>query len=291
MENKFTYSVIIPFRDQLHLLELAVKSILDREDIQVIIIDNSKKSLESSFNWVHDKAELLYLTSNPNGGAGCARNLGLKAARGKWLLFLDSDDYFLPDAFDSFDKYAKSDYDIVFFNKKSVMLSTGQPSNRANKSSELVVNNKLDILRYRNSSPCSKMIKHDIVTSNQIEFEEIRVSNDTRFSYMVGAHANRVIADPTIVYCVTESEKDGSLSYQINPENEFLHYKAAVDRNTFLESIGHSEFKAVLIHRIISAIKLFGIKEGFRYFNYARKYRQNVLGSFKSIWREYILNK
>lgn len=291
MNQKFSYSVIIPFRNHLHLLEVAVKSILDREDIQIIIIDNNKESLKSSFHKVHKKAELLYLTSDPNGGAGCARNVGLKSAVGKWLLFLDSDDYFLPNAFESFDRYKESDYDIIFFNKKSVMLSTGQPSNRVKKSSELVLKNKLDLLRFRNSSPCSKMIRHEIVTSNHIEFEEIRVSNDTRFSYMVGAQARKVIADPTIVYCVTESEKNGSLSYQINSKNEFLHYKAAVDRNVYLESIGHSEFKAVLIHRIVSAIRLFGIKEGFKYFNYAKKNKQNIFGNLKSIWREYIIKK
>ena len=56
------------------------------------------------------------LMPRPNGGGGAARNDAMRAARGRWLMFADADDYFLPSLGTVLDRYACNEtYDAVFF--------------------------------------------------------------------------------------------------------------------------------------------------------------------------------
>jgi len=89
-------SVIIPCYNAELYLEKAVESVLSQTltDIECIIvddgsIDNTRKISVSVMN--RDK-RVKYLYKR-NGGVASARNLGIKYARGKWIQFLDADDW------------------------------------------------------------------------------------------------------------------------------------------------------------------------------------------------------
>ena len=272
----FNYSVIIPFRDKMELLKKAINSIADRDDIQIIVIDNSAETMKNSFTHNHKKSTILYESSDPMGGAGHARNVGLEMALGKWLLFLDADDYFLPGAFSSFDKYLQSLYDVIFFNIKAVVLQTGEPSHRSSHVSDWLLNEDEEQMRYRSATPYCKMIRRNFVEEKNIRFQESRVSNDVKFSYMIGHYASSVKLDKTFAYCVTEDINKTSLVTLLNRENDFLRFQISVEKNIFLKINGKKHLRSRLLPAIIYAIRDFGIKEGFRYIKYAIKNKQNV---------------
>lgn len=66
------YSIIIPHKDIPELLQRCLNSIPQREDIEVIIIDDGSKAVPVL---TREDAELVALSEN--GGAGHARNIGL----------------------------------------------------------------------------------------------------------------------------------------------------------------------------------------------------------------------
>ena len=113
----FTYSVIIPHKNCVPLLQRCLDSIPQRNDNQTIVIDDvsnltdDERLLMESFQ--NDRIKVVFLTETKF--AGGARNVGLSMAEGKWVVFADSDDFFTKGAFDTFDEYKDSDYDIVFF--------------------------------------------------------------------------------------------------------------------------------------------------------------------------------
>ena len=208
----FSYSVIIPCRDTFDLLAKAVKSVPDREDIQIIIVDNSTTPLSVENVPPKNSAELFLAYSDPDLGAGHARNVGLNYVKGQWILFLDADDFFSPKAFDAFDKYLTSNYDIVYFSADSIRLKDGGQSSRHESIHRYIQGYRRtgneDLLRYRFVNPIAKMMKASFVLGSGIKFDEVKASNDMMFSIRTGHAANTITADPTPVYIITEGEKN-----------------------------------------------------------------------------------
>ncbi|HIK03281.1 MAG TPA: glycosyltransferase [Trichormus sp. M33_DOE_039] len=92
--SKPLLSIIIPTHNRPHLVTHAVKSALEQtmDDLEVIVVDDASSqpiNLPS-----HPKLRIIHL-SQPHGGAG-TRNVGLEAALGHWVTFLDDDDRLLP---------------------------------------------------------------------------------------------------------------------------------------------------------------------------------------------------
>jgi glycosyltransferase involved in cell wall biosynthesis len=131
--NRLTYlynfSVIIPHRNSISTLERAILSIPNNPDIQIIIVDNSFIPLKVEDISIDRSFEILY--SNYNLGAGGARNLGVRNALGKWLLFLDSDDHFDSSAFNVFYSYLHSDNEVIFCSQ-AAFSSMNSNSDRGN---------------------------------------------------------------------------------------------------------------------------------------------------------------
>ena len=273
----FKYSVIIPFRDSIEQLSQAINSIPDRDDIQIIAVDNSKVLYSKEIYPVLTNANLVVASSKYGAGAGTARNEGLKCAQGEWLLFLDADDYFVPNAFDAFDTYVNSKFDIVFFKADSINLTTGMQSHRhegINQHIDDYLSNKSeDNLRYRFGNPVCKMIKHNLISNYNIKFEEVKYANDVMFSTISGHNANTISADPTIVYMITEAAAGGSLTTDTSSDNNFIRFQVAVRRYKYMKSIGRPDVKPKFLSYILYATVRFGIKETWKYLKY---YFQNI---------------
>ena len=275
------YSVIVPYRDKYDLFVTAVESIPDREDIQIIVVDNSLEPLRQEQIPSKKKAEITYTTSSTVKGAGCARNEGLKHVKGRFILFLDADDFFTALAFPAFDRYLDEDYDIVFFNTTSLRLSDGTESTRhifySNCIQEWISTHDDSRMRYRWSVPWAKMYRAEFVLNGGFQFEEKPVHNDAWFSLMAGHSARTVFADNTVVYVVTESESGQSLITMNTRENSFLRYCTRIQINQFLKSIGRYDMRIRLLGSLRFALTHFGVLEMLRYLRVARK---NKIGVF-----------
>lgn len=279
--ERFSYSIVIPYRDKYDMLIKAVDSIPDREDIQVIIIDNSVQPLPQEKIPVKEHATVVFTTSSPTKGAGCARNEGLRHVKGLFIVFLDADDYFTPTAFDSFGKYLDSDYDIIYFEADSIRLSDGSRSDRHGNMHQYIESYLKDgnenLLRYRFVNPVAKMIRASLVFENNILFEEVRVSNDAMFSVKTGHYARKVTASEDVVYMITEGEKGSSLTKTATAENMFTRFQVAVRRYRFITEVGPKDMRPRLSGFMKFALFHFGLKEFFRYWKYAR---ENNVGLF-----------
>ena len=207
------FSIIVPHRDGLKYLPKLFSSIPKSENIEIIIVDNSIIPITKEQIGINREYDLLY--SPPERNAGGARNVGLKHAMGKWILFLDADDYFAEGAFDLFFSKQNSDADIIYTCMGGIYLDTGEPSDRGDYYTQLVrsflngTKTEEDI-RCGFASPCCKMIRRELISKYNIKFDEIVAGNDQYFSLVCGYYANTIEAIDCITYIATVTQ--GSLT-------------------------------------------------------------------------------
>jgi glycosyltransferase involved in cell wall biosynthesis len=92
-------SVVIPTLNRPHLVHRAVVSALNQtyDNFEVLVlIDGPDSKTVEALNSISD-GRFQKLSLPTNGGPSVARNLGVQAARGEWIAFLDDDDEWLPE--------------------------------------------------------------------------------------------------------------------------------------------------------------------------------------------------
>ncbi len=92
-------SVVIPTYNRPDLVKKAIGSILLQtyHDFEIIIVDDGmQKRAQSSVEEIHD-SRIVYIQNEKSFGGGGARNVGIKAAKGEYVAFLDDDDEWLPE--------------------------------------------------------------------------------------------------------------------------------------------------------------------------------------------------
>ncbi|MFN8020408.1 MAG: glycosyltransferase family A protein [Acidimicrobiales bacterium] len=91
-------SVVMPTHNRADRLTWALASVLERDhpSIEVIVVDDGSKDHTRSVLASVDDPRLRVVHLDPNGGVSKARNAGIAAATGRWVAFVDDDDYWLP---------------------------------------------------------------------------------------------------------------------------------------------------------------------------------------------------
>ncbi|MEP6888554.1 MAG: glycosyltransferase [Nitrospirales bacterium] len=91
-------SVIIPCYRQAHFLDQAIDSVLEQTypDTEVIVVDDGSPDQTSEVVRRYPQVEYIV---QANQGLAAARNRGIEASKGEYLVFLDADDHLLPNHF------------------------------------------------------------------------------------------------------------------------------------------------------------------------------------------------
>ncbi|MCM1237267.1 MAG: glycosyltransferase family 2 protein [Ruminococcus flavefaciens] len=226
MSKEKKLSIIIPHYNCPGYLRTLLRSIPYLSAIQIIVVDDKSTDHREEYDTLKEEfsgKNIEFYDNEEIKSAGTCRNIGLRHAVGDWLLFADSDDYFMEGFYDAVSRYFDAEYDIVFYPPTSIVIGTDEVSDRhvghAKKVHDYCVNpdwkNTLE-LRYKYQSPCSKLIRRRLVEENGIWFDETIASNDVMFSMKCGYAAKKISVDLQVIYCITMNK--GSLTNQISEE-------------------------------------------------------------------------
>lgn len=194
-------SVIIPVHNQEAFLAQCLNSVIAQGDaiFEVIIVDDgSTDSSRDITNSFVKKDKRIRLLTQDQKGAGAARNYGLSVAKGKYVHFLDSDDWLEPGAYKKLTNIANSNNsDVVIFcyNRFNQMTGEIRPV-------KLFTGTKYDaqvsiecskrILLDTSVVPWNKIYKRDYLVNIKAAFDELPVANDRTFHYRVVINTKRI---------------------------------------------------------------------------------------------------
>lgn len=228
----FTYSIIIPHKDIPDLLQRCLDSIPQRTDIETIVVDDGSKIVP---DLKRDYYTLIPLSQN--GGAGHARNEGLRHAHGKWILFIDADDYFLPNAFDTLDKYVESEKEILLFYPNRFYSDNLEPANilyPKNHFMEYFMGHFDErMLLLKQMVPHGKMIRRQFFLDHpDITFPESLAAEDLLWNAKVAVNVRSIGVIDAALYVFTI--RRGSLTHQITHEHMMSIYQQFLDLHDYL---------------------------------------------------------
>lgn len=118
MKNRIKVTVVVPVYNQEQLIIDCILSIPKRRDVEIIIVndastDLTKKSIKMLQNEFKD---ITVINFKKNKGVSAARNAGIEAARGEYIVFIDSDDKVDTDVFNEIVDKNLNNYDLVYYN-------------------------------------------------------------------------------------------------------------------------------------------------------------------------------
>ncbi|MBQ1508693.1 MAG: glycosyltransferase [Erysipelotrichaceae bacterium] len=203
--DKPLVSVIIPVYNASRFLRENLDSILGQTlaEIEVICVDDgstddSRKILEE---YQKEDRRLKILTQK-NQGAGAARNHGMKEAKGKYLLFLDADDFFERDLAEKCAvKAEKENTDVLVFaadyyddrEKRFTPAPWGLKWQDCPKETPFSAEDMKDHLfqSFQNWT-WNKLFRRSFVAEHGISFQEVKRGNDVAFVSSALANAKRI---------------------------------------------------------------------------------------------------
>lgn len=114
-EKSPAVSVVVPTYNRAHLLGRSIRSVLNQtyQDFEIIVIDDASTDNTEELIMSLGNEQIRYIRHEKNKGAAAARNTGIKAARGSFIAFQDSDDEWLPEKLEKQMKVFKTSQEEV----------------------------------------------------------------------------------------------------------------------------------------------------------------------------------
>lgn len=207
-------SIIIPIYNTEKYIEQCLNSLIEQsyQNFEIICVDDG--STDNSLRILKDyenKYEQIKVLSQKNLYAGVARNTGMKIATGKYLLFLDADDFSRNDMLQCIVKAAESEQtEILVFDEylydnisQKIIRTSWRPLKKDffGEGVKSCVEIADTIFEFTNPGPCNKLFLREFIIKNNLWFQPIQRTNDLYFVYTSLSYAERIgILDEKFLY-------------------------------------------------------------------------------------------
>lgn len=244
-------SVIIPVYNAEKTICRSVDSLLPQLGTtdELILVNDGSRDQSSLFcaNYAQADPRVRFIDKE-NGGVSSARNAGLDAAKGDYILFVDSDDYVSPTLFAEIEQLRQeADWDLIRFsygidNGKSVELVSSavrKYSDRSGAFPALIHG----ICTKALNPPWAKLYKRSILEAHHIRFPlGVSVAEDRAFNIHYSMYVDKyLVSDHAGYYVNVENEQSLSRKRHDDLEKQFQIADAYTDEAIFRADIPQSE--------------------------------------------------
>lgn len=222
----YKVSVIIPIYNAIKYLEVCVNSVLmqTEKNIEVILIDDGSTDGSGDLCDLFEKKDSrIKVIHQKNSGVSVSRNKGLSIASGKWIMFVDSDDWLDSKALESLlscenpeceliigpiiNNYSLTDNEANAFENKIIIYTMSEYKNDF--IGGCIIEPRVFPRFFKHEiqklpflgSPCGKLYKNNIIQENNVIFNKnITYGEDSFFNLDFLEYVNNVKYIETPVY-------------------------------------------------------------------------------------------
>ena len=249
-------SIIIPvYKTELYLKQ-CVDSVLNQtyKDIEVILVDDGSPDQCPLICENYKKEDKrVIVVHKKNGGLSDARNEGIKKSSGKYLTFIDSDDYWSDNDFlaNINKQINETEPDVIVFGYNKYYQNNGKMKKSSymghrkcviGASKEEAFNYLLSNNLYISSS-CCKLVKRSIITDNQLLFKYGVTSEDIEWSAKIAVFAKDFDYYPHNIYIyrqridsITKSIKLENVIDLIDNINKCINFGSEISKIQFYKA-------------------------------------------------------
>lgn len=228
MNENFLITIIVPVYKVEKYIVQCIDSILGQTytNFELILVDDGSPDRSGVIcDEYAERDSRVRVLHQQNAGPSRCRNRGIELANGKYLCFIDSDDWVDADYLISMVRELKEDVDLVVSGlilekkERSVIQCEHNDFTMKDKSAFHVLIVKRLLL-----GPCQKMFKTSIIKKYHLTFpENICYGEDRLFNYSYLYHVNSIITVNSATYHYRIHEK-GSLASNVYPNMFELEY-------------------------------------------------------------------
>tara|TARA_B100000609_G_C17174795_1_gene413718 strand:- start:307 stop:1236 length:930 start_codon:yes stop_codon:yes gene_type:complete len=236
------FSIIIPiYKFNPHIqksIESAINQKFSSDKFEVILVnDGSKDDFSKIINKFKNFNNFKYFKLKKNKGPGIARNYGISRSKGKYIYFLDSDDYIKKDTLKKFNTIIKkNNVDLICNNFEVKNLYDRKIKNYRFDLSLLKETKKKIINHYLELSiipqVISNLVRKEIITKNKILFKS-DVYEDIFYFFRLVFFAKRIHVINEKLYMKNNTKKSITNNFSLNHVN--LIFRAYEDIYRFLK--------------------------------------------------------
>lgn len=202
-------SVVIPVHNGAKTLPKALDSALcQRVELEIIVIDDcSEDDLEHALIPYGRDDRVRVLKNEKNLGAAASRNRGVKEARGNYVAFLDSDDYWAPGKLEKQLQQLKQGNYVLCSTARELMTPEGELTGRMIGVKEKITYREL--LRHNSINCSSVVLERRVALEFPMEHEDSHEDYITWLKILKKYGCAAGINEPLLKYRLSASGKSG----------------------------------------------------------------------------------
>lgn len=233
-------SVIIPVYHTAQYLRKCVDSVLNQsfQDFEIILVSDGPAEEHKICDEYAQKYNKIQVIKDVNKGLGGARNAGLDAAQGDYILFVDSDDWILPETMKkTLNIYIYNEVDLVVFdtefeNNCKITQQRIDEQNYISLKYQGIVDINRESIFFTNVHAWNKLWKKEIIDKYKIKFPDNVCFEDFPFyfKYIFMSKKAYYLKEKLYAY----NRRDNSLMAETYNKKEFIQNKVHITNCEFL---------------------------------------------------------
>ena len=289
------FSIIVPIYNVERYLEQCIESVLaqDYQNYELILVDDGSpdNSIDICVKYAKQYSNIVFI-HKINGGVSDARNAGIQIARGEYLMFLDSDDYWEGTTIlsDLQNIITENNPDVIFNYMSSVY--PDKIVNHYINRDKLIGSFKEDFQDLYQDGiylgfPFTKIMKRELILKNQLFFIKGRTFEDVIWSFSLVKHIKDYAIYRNCFY-MYRRERKGSITSVVTAKNQESLFQNLSDVITEIENMklnnellpGFKKYVDDIYEYVITCYELLPENEKVDFLNLKEKYEKE----FNALW-------